>query len=336
MNTVVVRDYLRLFRAQTFPATLLMVFVPFLANMTLDLNMLLKSILLSTLLLLTHFFSFGHNSLMDFAMMYDQRDPNKKHHPLISGAIELARAHNVIHWGLSSVTIVMAMLTVFWSPNIGYAMICLMGWVGFGHAYNDGLSKESIFGFLAMSFSMMMMGGWGWFLSHENMNLVGWVFVAYVFCTILYQVSWSGFVKEMQIRESSNILTRMGARLDATWKGEREFIPGKARFYAYFTKATGLFLGGLLSWLNYNVVRLVIWVLLTIITVYLLHHATKPRVYDRKKELISMSFMEITTIYLPIPLILDLNIALVLMVFGIIYFWLINRIIWGSALYPKV
>lgn len=268
-------------------------------------------------------------------MLYDQQDPNKKHHPLINGTIKLARAHNIIHWGLSFLTVIMAMLTVLWSLNIGYAMICLMGWVSFGHAYNDGLSKESIFGFLAISFSMTMMGGWGWFLSHESINLTGWIFVAYVFCTILYQISWSGFVKEMQVREKSNILTRMGARLDVNWKGEKEFAPNKAWLYAWFVKGINLIFGGLLLYLNFSLVRLVIFVLLACATLFYLQKATKKRLYNRGKELLNMSLMEILTIYIPIFLLLNTVEALLLISFGLIYFFGINKILWGKP-YPRV
>jgi hypothetical protein len=343
MNTVV--KWLQLFRAQTFPATLLMVLVPFLANTVLDLNAVLKLLPLSILLLLIHFFSFGHNSLIDVAMMYDQKDPGKQHHPLVSGVISLHAAHNVIHWGLTILIGLAALLTITWSKQPVMALLGLIGWIAFGHAYNDGLSKESLFGFMAMSLSMTSMAAWGWYLSFDrwDLNMRGLIYLVYVFFTILYQVSWSGFVKEMEIGERSNILAKMGAKLMKVEFGPRlnrlsnfsEFIPGKARFYAYFTKATGLFLGGLLCWLNYSMVRLVIYVVLAFIIAFLLHKATKPRIYNRAKELMQMSLMEIATIFMPIPLMLEWPVAAVLMIFGIVYFYVLNKILWGKP-YPRV
>lgn len=316
----------------TAPATLLLLLTPYLSNSPFfD----VKTLLLATLFVLFHYLSFGHNSLMDASMMYDQRDKNKQHHPLVSGTIKLHEAHNVIHWGLSLAVMVAGVVTVFWASNITFAFLCLLGWVAFGHAYNDGLSKESLVGFLAISLSITASGGWGWFLSHNGLNLQGSTYLCYVFFTILYQISWSGFVKEMQVREKSNILSRMGACLDVTLRGEKKFIPGKARFYAYFVKGINLFLGCLLLYQNFSLVGLVMLVLLGSVAIFCLYKTTRERVYNRGKELFLMSIMEIATIYLPIPLMLGPVEATTLMVIGVVYFFAINKVLWGKP-YPRV
>jgi len=272
---------------------------------------------------------------MDTAMMYDQRDQNKTHHPLISGIIKLNTAHNIIHWGLAVLSVACAILTFFWALNPAVALICLIGWISFGHAYNDGLSKESLFGFLAISLCFTAMGGWGWFLSNRDLNPAGIIYLAYVFFCILYQISWSGFVKEMQVREKSNILTKMGARLNVDWKGEKKFLPNNSRFYAYLIKGAGLFLACVICYLNFSVVRLGWTVILSVMMIFLLHKTTKPRMYERSKELFNMSLMEIMTIYLVIPLMLGLLEATVLMLIGIAYFFGVNLILWGKP-YPRV
>lgn len=328
-----IKAWLQLFRAQTAPATVFLLLMPYLVGASF---FEAKTLVLAFLLLLIHYFSFGHNSLMDASMMYDQRDLSKQHHPLVSGVIKLHTAHNVIHWGLALLTVFAAAVTVFWAVNVAAAMVCLMAWVSFGHAYNDGLSKESLFGFLSIGLCFTAMGGWGWFLSHRDLNPGGIIYLAYGFLTILYQTSWSGFIKEMQLRERSNVLARMGARLDVTWKGEKKFLPGKSRFYAYLVKGSGLVLAGLLCWLNYSLVRLVVLVLLGAAVIWLLYQTTRSRVYDRPRELKLMSFMEICTIFLPIPLMLGLLEAVLLMVVGVVYFWVMNRWLWGTPLFPRV
>jgi len=323
----------------TAPATLLCILVPYLHNASLfD----LRALMLAVSAVLFHYFSFGANSLMDTAMGYDLKDPSKQHHPLISGAIKLHEAHNVIHWGLAILAAWATALTLWISPNPAMAIVALLLWVAFGHAYNDGLSKESLFGFMSISICCTASSAWGWFLSHGEVGTLGAVFLAYTFFTILFQISWSGFIKEMGIKERSNILTKMGAFLDVTWKGEKVLKPGKARFYGISIKATGLFLGGLLLYISTGLVTSTSTVLRCFFYVFFagaaliyLHKLTKTRVYERGKELFNMSVEEIATIYLPIPIMLGLLEASTLMIAGVLYFFSINVAIWGKP-YPRV
>ena len=326
------RSWLQLFRAQTAPATLLCILVPYLHN---AIFFDLRTLILAVSAVLFHYFSFGANSLMDTAMGYDREDPSKQHHPLVSGVIKLQEAHNVIHWGLAILTAWATLLTLWISPNPGVAMAALIFWVAFGHAYNDGLSKESLFGFMSISICCTASAAWGWFLSHGSLDNLGALYLAYVFFTILFQISWSGFIKEMQIGERSNILTRIGALLDVTWKGEKEFKPGKSIFYGYFIKVFNLILGGFLLWPQYSWVRLVWYMLLVTLASFYLDKLTKPRIYNRGKELLSMSVMEILTIYLMIPIMLGFLEASLLMAAGVLYFFILNLILWGKP-YPRV
>jgi hypothetical protein len=326
------KPWFQLFRAQTAAATLLLLLAPFLNNFPLFSS---TTLLLAILFVLIHYFSFGQNSLMDYAMMYDQKDVNKKHHPLISGAIKQSAAHNVIHWGLGILTVAAACITLLISPASALAIFFLIVWVAFGHAYNDGLSKESLFGFLAISLCITSSGAWGWLLSHNSLSILGLIYLGYIFFTILYQISWSGFVKEMQVGEKSNIIAKMGAHLDINWRGKKEFVPEGARFYAWFVKGVNLAFGWILLLLNFNLVRLVITVLLGTAIAFYLYKTTKQRPYDRAKELMQMSMMEILTIFLPIPLLLGPVEAAVLMLAGVVYFFAINKILWGT-LYPRV
>lgn len=272
---------------------------------------------------------------MDYAMVYDQKDPNKQHHPLMTHAIKENEAHNVIHWGLSVLTVAAAGITLLISPVSALAMFFLIVWVAFGHAYNDGLSKESLFGFLAISLCITSSSAWGWLLSHNGLSTLGLIYLGYVFFTILYQISWSGFVKEMKVREKSNIIAKMGAHLDIGFKGQKQFIPGRARFYAWFIKGANIMFGAVLLWLQFTLVRLVIFLILLVPIAFYLYKTTKQRPYDRGKELMQMSMMEILTIFLPIPLLLEPLEAGILMLIGVVYFFAINKILWGT-LYPRV
>ena len=327
------KPWFQLFRAQTAAATLLLLLTPFLNNFPL---FSFQTLFLAIFFVLIHYFSFGQNSLMDYAMMYDQRDANKHHHPLISGVIKQSAAHNVIHWGLGILTVAAAGITLLISPASALAIFFLTVWVAFGHAYNDGLSKESLFGFLAISLCITGSSAWGWLLSHNSLSTLGLIYLGYVFFTLLYQISWSGFVKEMQVREKSNIIAKMGAHLDVDGRGQKQFVPGRARFYAWFVKGLNLAFGWILLWLNFSLVRLVIFSLIVFLVMYLLFKTTKTRTYIRERELGLMSAMEILTIFAAVTLLLPWFEAVILMSCSAVYFFAMNKILWGTVTHPRV
>jgi len=333
------RDWLRLFRAQTAPATILLIMVPYLTNRTL---FSFETLVIGLFALLVHWISFGHNSLMDTAMGYDRSDPSKSHHPLVAGRISITAAHNVIHWGLCGLSVFAILISLYFSPNPIFAVISIFLWFVFGYAYNSGLSKESLLSFLPISICFTAMGVWGWFLSHYILDSLGWLLLGYFFMTVLFQISWSGHLKELEVKERSNILIKMGAGIERTVRvhggsphEERRFVPGKSWFYGYSVKVVNLSFAFFLWTLTYDLVRLVILLLFSVLIVTMLHLLITTRPYIREKELRKMSLMEIFTIYMPIPLVLPWLEAIILMLFGVAYFILMNKLLWGTD-YPRV
>jgi len=321
------RSWLQLFRAQTAPASVLLVLVPYLVDKPL---FSWKVLVLATFILLVHWFSFGENSLMDTAMGYDVSDPNKQHHPLLSGRMGLHLVHNVIHWGLIVLTAVGVLLTYWISPSPLPAMAALVMWIALGHGYNEGLSKESLFGFISISLCFTSMAAWAWFLGHGELTPIAQIYLTYVFLVILFQISWSGHLKEMGQSERSNILIKMGASLK-----DGRFDPGRAFLYGFSIKMISLFILGILMESNKTPLREV-WLYLVIFGVFVMTiFLLIPREYDRARELKRMSIMEIISIYAPIPLMLPWSYAIVLMIAGIVYFVGVNRALWGVS-YPKV
>lgn len=321
------RSWLQLFRAQTAPASVLLVIVPYLVD-----NPLFswKVLVLATFILLVHWFSFGENSLMDMALGYDVSDPNKQHHPLLSGRMGLHLAHNVIHWGLIVLTAVGVLLTYWISPNPLPAMAALVMWVALGHGYNEGLSKESLFGFISISLCFTSMAAWAWFLGHGELTPLGSLYLLYVFTVILFQISYSGHLKEMGQSERSNILIRMGARLIGGF-----FEPGWAFLYGFAVKFSSLYV--LAQIMGPPLCGpAVIWFIFILSGIGAMTGLLcMPRDYDRATELKRMSMMEIISIYAPIPLMIPWTYSAVLMIAGAVYFVGVNRMLWGTS-YPRV
>lgn len=321
-----IRNYLRLGRAQTYPADWLLVLVPFLTGVQVS---LIRVATMSVFMFFIHIISFGENSLLDFTQGYDKVDPSKSHHPLSTGIISIPDAMRFVHWGKALLALIACLMIFLWSPNPAMAMFCLFNWYAWGTAYNLGLSKVSLLGFLPICLCFSFMGGFGWYLGHETLTPVGWWYLAYTFTVILFQISWSGHLKEMGQAERSNLLIKMGASLRDGW-----FDPGWALLYGIGVKVLSFVLlvklaGGILG--SHEILMAIILGGLVLMTGLL----CMPRSYDRVKELKHMSFMEIISIYAPIPLMLPWGQALLLMASGVAYFYLMNRALWGVA-YPKV
>jgi len=281
-------------------------------------------------------------------------DPSKCHHPLVRGDIDLATAHNVIHWGLAILVSAAAFVSLL-GLNPALSAICLVIWVSHGYGYNMGLSKTSILAFLPISICFTGLTGWAWFLSHRSLGYFGTLYLAYVFTVILYQIGWSGFIKEMAVRERSNILVRMGARLirrpvEMMFAGrgieprvvgvgeELLFDPGRAQLFGFTVKGVGI--GLLMAMVELELQGTpwaVIWVGTCAVGMTVMAYLLSiPRVYERERELRNMSLMEIISIFAPIPLLVPWSYALVLMIVGVAYFWLMNRLLWGVVTHPKV
>ncbi len=326
------KKWLQLFRAQTAPATICLIMLPYLMNADL---FTLQSLILFMFCILIHWISFGQNSLLDTAMGYDKRDPSKSHHPLITGAIKLSTAHNIIHWSLCGLAVGAILISLWLSPNPLLAIICIVVWSVFGYAYNSGLDKECILGFLPISISFAAMGAFGYFLSHSTIDLTGWILMLYFFVTILFQCSYSGHLKEIEVGERSNILTRMGAKVDVTGKGEKTFDPGHAYIYGFTVKMINIVLAAILLQLNYSLAGNIPFFLFGGLALYYLILLISPRKYVKSKELLNMSIEEIATIFLPLGILLPWHEALILMAAGVLYFFGVNRLIWKVP-YPKV
>lgn len=315
----------------TAPATILLILTPYLTARSL---FTIEALALAVYTLLAHYFSFGHNSLMDTYGGWDLKDPAKKNHPLVAGRISMTLGHNIIHWGLALLTLIGTLITLQYSPTPAAAMFSLLMWVSWGHAYNDGLDKESVLAFIPISLCITSAGAWGWLLSHETLDLNGTLYLAYTFTVILFQIAYSGCLKELAIAERSNILIKLGAKIEKK-NGALYFHPSKARIFGWFVKGLNLLFAYTLLWQNYNPVRLAVTVIFSTLIIARLHQLTKPRPYIRDRELLSMSIMEILSIYLALWLLLDPLTAIILETFGIAYFFGVNKLIWAAP-HPRV
>jgi hypothetical protein len=190
------RKWLQLFRAQTGFATVYTIITPYLlaggdpGNLT----------WIIPLSLLTHYASFGHNSVMDY--WHDVGDPHKRHHPLVSGAISLRRAHQVIHTMLVVAGALWVLATLHVSPAPHLAVSALLLYALLGHSYNDGLDKHTIHSWAPISLCYTALAAFGWFLASPRIDMLFTLLLAVSFSSIFYQIAFEGNLKEICVEES--------------------------------------------------------------------------------------------------------------------------------------
>jgi len=315
------KEYFQLFRSQTYPATMLCLLTTFLYKNVFD----FKALLLLLLAIPLHYFSFGHNSVMDY--WYDLKDVHKKHHPLITGKINLFKAHNLIHTGLVLTVISFITVTFVYGVNVTLSLTFLCLCLAFGHAYNDGLGKSTILSFIPISLCFTSLSAYGWFMSHNEINIVGLLAITYVFFNILYQIAWEGNLKDVE-SDKINLLRWMGVKCSCGYV----FIPKKVLAFGYLIRVILLILIIHISLIVNNFLGLIF----QIPSLYTSYRIMTPKiVWGRGKALLFMSLTEILTIYALLFTLVSFNVALMLGVYGVLYFFICNKVLWGVS-YPRV
>ena len=327
-----VRGWLQIFRAQTAPATIILVLSSYLVGGG---NLFtVEGLSLGIFALLFHWFTYGHNSLMDTVSGHDLRDKQKAHHPLVRGAISLESAHKVIHTGLFILTLIGIWLALKGDGNPFLAMAWFAIFITAAHAYNDGLSKTTVWSFAPIAICFTAFALFSYYISATKMSDLMFFVALYFAVTWIFQISLSGELKEITEKEA-NLLRYMGAKIS-----NNRLELGKAKYYGWLVKLVNLGVGCYILYrFGFNLLSIALFALLAALAIYFCHELTKDRIWDRNKSLVHMALEEIATIYIiPTVLIPVIGIAAsaTLMLFGIVYFILYNIFLWGTILRPRV
>lgn len=326
-----IRNWLQLFRAQTAPATILLVMTCYLLSGGKLFSLFGLGVLIFTMFV--HFCSFGHNSLMDYMTGFDKIDPSKKHHPLNTGAIKVDEASKVIHFGMVALFLIAIAITLLHPGNQTKAICGFAIFVIAGACYNV-INKYTIFKFVPISLAFTALATWGYFLNSTERTMLATLVFLYIFLTIQYQISFSGELKELEAKEK-NLLRTLGAKIE---NGILNLGVGK--YYAIMLKSIQIcILILILGIVGAGYLRLFIISVFIGFIILILCEQIIIRKWNRNRELKIMSIMEITTIYLLIialaPIIGYLEV-IVLLLFGIIYFCIVNKMLWKTILRPRV
>jgi 4-hydroxybenzoate polyprenyltransferase len=324
---VKLKSYLQLFRAQTYPASMLCVLVPYLYGNGFD----AVALMLVILSIPMHYFSFGHNSVMDY--WFDKDDPNKRHHPLEDGRIKILDAHNVVQTGMMLFSIVYMLVTLFFAKNTVMALAFLLMYIVFGHGYNDGLGKSTIFSFAPISLCFTSLAGFGWFMGHESIDYIGVLMLVYVFFNIFYQIAWEGNLKDIEA-DRVNLLKKMGVREYSFALSSVVYVSPLAQAFSALTRIIIFVLGTVLALHTGNFIGVILLIASAYPTIKIMSTRI-PWGEKRDDALMNMSLVEICTIYALMFTVIRLDYAIILGAYGLAYFVGVNKMLWGKP-HPKV
>ena len=312
-------DWFRLGRWHTAPATIILLVSSYVAGGGSLFSPFGIALLFYGMAL--HWATFGHNVYCDY--WWDLKDPNKSHHPLTAGRIRLEDAVNVVG-GILGLLLVIGLLFAWgnWLATFWFCMFAIGGFL-----YNNWLSKTTIWGWVPITLCFTSLSVYAMALRGD----VNWVYALYIMFTILFQISWSGYLKEIEVEEQANMLRRLGARVEDGWFR----APVGAKLWGIGIKlgnvVTGCYLISLLPfWMQ------VVPAVLLGLVIAMLFLLVEDRRWDRSRELRNMSLMEIFTIYAGMFMVMPIQEAAVLALFGIAWFTLMNRLLWSTRLIPRV
>jgi len=334
------RDWLQLFRAHTWPATLIFVFSLYVVGGGQLTDIRFPLAILASLMF--HWFGFGHNSVMDFTAGYDKYDPHKQHFPLVAGRIRLSAAHNLIHTAMiiSSIYILIITLELAANPTLALAGFALA--LTFGHAYNDGLGKTTSLKFLPLALYTIAMASWAYFFVAPAPTRLYWITLFYVFLVGVYEIAYEGELKEIKFPGEANLLRKLGARVVV--QAELEiFVPTTCtRALSYSLFAAKCFV---IFWLTLvaGISPLYLHVLATFVLMVFAGHKTKEiterRYYNHDKDLTNMALVEVFSAFALITAIAPLCgwlAAIAVILFSMGYFAGMNRFLWRTVVRPQV
>jgi 4-hydroxybenzoate polyprenyltransferase len=271
-----------------------------------------------------HYFGFLQNNLFD--LKYDRLDPEKQHFPLVRGAIRARDAWAVDIVGLALLFVYGAALSGF-SPSPIAAMAT--GYAA-GTIYN-AYSKRTLLKPIPIAVCFSALPAIP-YLGIRGPDYLIASLVAFVFTTILYQIGYSGELKDIE-RGERNILRALGS-------------PTLVYLYACSLKIANIVAGvALLEQLApKDVSSLVAVVVVAVVIIFVLERQLedydmwRDGRWDRRAALRNMSLMEILSYwYLVVCLMPVLGLwSVPWIVLPLLWFIALNRFIFGTTIYPKV
>jgi len=290
-----------------------------------------------------HYFSFGHNTLMDYWL--DINDPSKSHHPLPSGRIRLSTATEVVLYGQIITFVVVMLMCIHFSNNPVLSLFFLGIYLSFGHGYNDGLDHRSLHswfpisacyaGFVLITYTFV-----------RGLDVVAALIALWAFIAEVYDIALLGNVKDLwNPAEEVNLLRRYVTNTYYVMADGKTVIQSytlRKDVVLFFWMLRGIIntaiLYMLLSTLGLPLMNYVLMTVLTAMEMFSITLIATNLIrgdYSRD-ELLSLFGLNEAVEFFRFTALTPLWAAGLLITYGLTYFVTFNKYLWGTRLGPKV
>lgn len=279
---------------------------------------------------LYHLSGYGMNSYTDWKNGFDKEDEWKQHHPLNSGSISPEMA-KVTVFALLALTVTYSVWLVY--PSVlGTVLLTLA--ITSGVIYNE-LGKETKWKFLFICFAHTSVFAIPYVSLGGEVTSVFLAGVLYVFVWVMYQISVSGEVKDMETDEQ-NFMKSMGAAM----AGDMAVFPDECRRYGYFLKSSNIFLASaVMFYYGTGLLAIYIVAIVGVLTLLLNRSLLRTATYTRSGRIEDMSMIEMFTLTIFCLMFITplggIESWSLIIVSGV---WVIagNKAIWDTWIAPKV
>jgi len=295
--------------------------------------------------LLYHAWGFTDNNIQDYE--FDVKDPAKQHFALVRGAIPLPKA-KLVNRLLFVGTLVLGLALTYPITSHPTAFAFLILSITAGLLYNR-TCKRSLMATLYIVLAFTSISLFTYFTQAEAFN-VSIIFVAvYTILLMAFQIGYEGYLKDFG-SDPVNLLRNWGATIkyDATIPASLGKLDlGRQKFVWLGLKVGALLLGFWFIFLPMietnqetivmNVSALLFLLLYIVILVFFANTFEQP--YDNKKITSAVARIEILTYFaliIALTRVIGVYGAIVLLVYPIVWFIVLNYATWKTLLRPKV
>lgn len=318
--------WLRLFRAQTAPATVIPITV---GGLFASVNGFWLAYL-ATVATILHFASFGHNSVLDYLLGFDRYDPSKKHHPLQQGEISVVKALWIINVLLYISGLLLIVYVAYTGSLVG--LVFLFSYMTWGYAYNNGLDHLTKMSWLPISLCFGFGATLGYTLSAPSPDPVITILLfSWGFITVLYQIAFEGNLKDVGNPAEVNMLEKY-----CTISRGRIFCSYVLVVFIvvrWLSIAIAGYLATLAGSNKYYVIAVsVIAAVLSMRNHLRMHYGTRDELLELMGRQEVLVYYHLLFVLLPLytlPI-------MILMIYGVAWFLLMNRLLWRSRFGPRV
>ncbi len=283
-----------------------------------------------------HWSGFVHNNTTDYKD--DLNDAAKSHFPMNRGVITIEGAK--IAFALSFVVIfAIGSLLALNGAYPVVAITILLTAFATGLLYNH-LCKKSLTAPLFIGVSFALLPAYGYFLATAEIKPVFWLLVLYCFAQMLFQIAIEGYLKDIE-SDKVNGLKKLGA-MTFILNGERVFSPSKAALaFSAALKVLPIIIGAYIVLLCsagwQGILGAGMFVLFTGVSIIVTSRLMAWGKFDRRVKLCSLT--EITVYFALVWAFagsIGILASVVLTVYPLVYFVILNRYLWGTIVEPRV